>query len=50
MGGTLPAYVNIEARWDADGNAFSRDPSDPIARQANVAVGTNGLKLTLRTP
>jgi cytochrome c-type biogenesis protein CcmH len=50
MGGTLPDHVNIEARWDADGNAFTRDPSDPVARQSNVALGTGGVALVLRAP
>jgi cytochrome c-type biogenesis protein CcmH len=50
MGGTLPDHVNIEARWDADGNAFTRDASDPIARQQNVALGATGLNLVLQAP
>ncbi|HEX9985034.1 MAG TPA: tetratricopeptide repeat protein [Thermoanaerobaculia bacterium] len=39
MGQPLPARVRIEARLDNDGDAASRNPTDPIAVQDGVAPG-----------
>jgi len=45
MGQPLPANVTIEARLDSDGDAMTKDPSDPHASQSGVA--TNGTKVAL---
>ncbi|HXH40813.1 MAG TPA: tetratricopeptide repeat protein, partial [Thermoanaerobaculia bacterium] len=45
MGQPLPPSVHIEARLDSDGNAMTKDPSDPHASQDGVA--TNGTKVAL---
>jgi tetratricopeptide (TPR) repeat protein len=39
MGQPLPARVRLEARLDNDGDAASRNPTDPIAAQDGVAPG-----------
>jgi len=45
MGQPLPATVSIEARLDSDGDAMTKNPSDPHAMQDGVA--TNGTKVSL---
>jgi tetratricopeptide (TPR) repeat protein len=45
MGQPLPANVRIEARLDSDGDAMTKNPSDPHAVQDGVA--TNGSKVSL---
>jgi len=45
MGQPLPANVRIEARLDSDGDAMTKNPSDPHAVQDGVA--TNGAKVSL---
>ena len=45
MGQPLPATVRIEARLDSDGDAMTKNPSDPHAAQDGVA--TNGGKVAL---
>ena len=40
MGQPLPPRVRLEARLDADGNAMTKDPSDPVAVQDGVALGS----------
>jgi tetratricopeptide (TPR) repeat protein len=45
MGQPLPATVRIEARLDSDGDAMTKNPSDPHAAQDGVA--TNGAKVSL---
>ena len=45
MGQPLPANVRIEARLDSDGDAMTKNPSDPHAMQDGVA--TNGGKVGL---
>jgi tetratricopeptide (TPR) repeat protein len=45
MGQPLPATVRIEARLDSDGDAMTKNPSDPHAFQDGVA--TNGTKVSL---
>jgi hypothetical protein len=45
MGQPLPATVRIEARLDSDGDAMTKNPSDPHAIQD--AVVTNGGKVGL---
>ncbi|HEX7420200.1 MAG TPA: hypothetical protein VF505_09960 [Thermoanaerobaculia bacterium] len=39
MGQPLPPRVRLEARIDADGNAMTKDPSDPVGVQDGVALG-----------
>jgi cytochrome c-type biogenesis protein CcmH/NrfG len=46
-GEALPKSVSIEARVDADGDAATRDPGDPIAAADNVATGATNLRLRL---
>jgi tetratricopeptide (TPR) repeat protein len=45
MGQPLPATVRIEARLDSDGDAMTKNPSDPHAAQDGVA--TNGTRVSL---
>jgi Tfp pilus assembly protein PilF len=45
MGQPLPATIRIEARLDSDGDAMTKNPSDPHAIQDGVA--TNGGKVGL---
>ncbi len=45
MGQPLPPSVHIEARLDSDGDAMTKNPSDPHASQDGVA--TNGGKVGL---
>ncbi len=40
MGQPLPPTLRIEARLDSDGDAMTKDPSDPHAMQDGVASGT----------
>lgn len=39
MGQPLPEKIRIEARLDSDGDAMTKNPSDPKAEQDGVAVG-----------
>src|SRR5688500_4234556 len=47
MGQPLPPRMRIEARLDADGDAATRNPSDPSASQDGVQTGST-LKLALK--
>lgn len=47
MGQPLPARVRIEARLDSDGDAATKDPSDPAGIQDAVALGST-LKISLK--
>jgi hypothetical protein len=47
QGGPIPERLAVEARVDADGDASTREPSDPIARLDGVRAGTTGLRLVL---
>jgi tetratricopeptide (TPR) repeat protein len=47
MGQPLPPRVRLEARLDADGNAMTKDPSDPVAVQDGVALGAT-VRLVLK--
>jgi cytochrome c-type biogenesis protein CcmH len=49
-GAPLPDKVNLEVRLDADGNAMTKDPADPIVRKSGVATGTKDLALVLERP
>jgi tetratricopeptide (TPR) repeat protein len=46
LGTPLPAKMRIEARLDADGNAMTKDPSDPTDAKDGVALG-DSVTLTL---
>lgn len=50
QGGPIPERLAVEARLDADGDASTREPSDPIARLDDVKAGTTGLRLVLARP
>jgi tetratricopeptide (TPR) repeat protein len=47
QGGPLPERLSVEARIDADGDASTREPSDPVARLDDVRAGTTGIRLVL---
>ena len=47
MGQPLPANIRIEARLDSDGDAMTKNPSDPHAMQDGVAGG-NKVSLVLK--
>lgn len=47
MGLPFPDRVDLEARIDADGNAMTRDPSEPAAKLVGVDAGTKGVVLRL---
>jgi tetratricopeptide (TPR) repeat protein len=47
MGQPLPPSMRIEARLDADGDAATRNPTDPSASQDGVKTGST-LKLALK--
>lgn len=47
MGLPFPDSVDLEARIDLDGNAMTRDPSEPSARIAGIDAGTTDVVLTL---
>jgi hypothetical protein len=47
MGQPLPAKVRIEARLDSDGDAATKNPSDPVGVQDAVALGTS-LRIALK--
>jgi tetratricopeptide (TPR) repeat protein len=46
LGTPLPAKMRIEARLDSDGNAMTKDPSDPTDAKDGVALG-DSVTLTL---
>ena len=48
MGQPLPAQIRLEVRLDSDGDAMSKNPSDPSATIDPVALGASGVRLTLR--
>jgi len=47
MGQALPETVRLDARLDSDGNAATRDPSDPVASQDGVKLGSS-VRITLK--
>jgi hypothetical protein len=47
-GAPLPESLRIEARIDSDGDAATKDPSDPKGALEGVALGSSGLKLLLK--
>lgn len=47
-GAPLPDSLRIEARVDSDGDAATKDPSDPKGTLEGVALGSGGLKLLLK--
>ncbi|HEV7921676.1 MAG TPA: tetratricopeptide repeat protein [Thermoanaerobaculia bacterium] len=47
LGQPLPEKLRIEARLDSDGDATTKDPSDPKAAEDNVSVGST-VQLTLK--
>ena len=49
IGGELPDELAIEARLDSDGNAATRDPSEPFARLDRVKKGSDGVALVLES-
>ena len=44
----LPANVQLSLRLDEDGNAFSKNPTDPQVVLQGVAKGSTGLNVTLK--
>lgn len=50
MGQGLPPRARIEARLDFDGDAMTRETTDPIAVLDPVPAGTKGVKLVLKRP
>jgi hypothetical protein len=50
QGERLPDVLLLEVRVDADGDASTRDPSDPKARQDDVKAGSAGVRLLLKRP
>jgi hypothetical protein len=48
MGQPLPATVRLEARLDSDGDAMTKNPSDPHAVQDGVATNGGKVGLVLR--
>jgi hypothetical protein len=49
IGGELPDELAVEARLDSDGNAATRDPSEPFARLDRVKKGSDGVALVLES-
>lgn len=47
-GAPLPESLRIEARIDSDGDAATKDPSDPKGALEGIALGSSGLKLQLK--
>jgi tetratricopeptide (TPR) repeat protein len=47
MGQELPSRLRLEARIDLDGNATTRDPSEPMASRDGVPLGAAGVTLVL---
>ena len=50
VAGALPDSVDIEARIDSDGDAMTRDPSEPVAEGRGLAAGSEDVRLVLRVP
>ena len=48
MGQPLPAIVHIEARLDSDGDAMTKNPSDPHAAQDGVTTNAGKVALVLK--
>lgn len=47
QGGPIPGRLAVEVRVDTDGDASTREPSDPIARLDDIRAGTTGIRLVL---
>jgi Flp pilus assembly protein TadD len=47
LGQPLPDKLRIEARLDSDGDATTKDPSEPKAAEDNVSIGSS-VQLTLK--
>lgn len=45
--GGVPAVMELKARFDADGNAMTKEPGLPLAVVTGVAKGASGLQVTL---
>jgi len=48
MGQAPPDTVSLEARIDLDGDAMTKEPGAPSAKNEAVAIGSHDVKLTLR--
>ncbi|HVT43899.1 MAG TPA: tetratricopeptide repeat protein [Thermoanaerobaculia bacterium] len=48
MGQPLPERLRIDVRLDADGDAMTRDPSEPKAAVDSVTLGDQNLRITLQ--
>lgn len=48
MGQPFPADAYVEVRIDSDGNAMTKDPSDPVASQDGVKSGATPVSLVLK--
>lgn len=49
-GAAFPEKVDIEARIDLDGEAMTRDPSEPVGRVQGVAAGTKDVRVVMSVP
>ncbi len=50
VAGALPDTVDVEARIDSDGDAMTREPSEPVAEGKGLAAGSEDVRLVLRVP
>ncbi len=50
VAGALPDTVDIEARVDLDGDAMTREASEPVAEGHGLAAGSEDVRLVLRVP
>ncbi len=52
MGGArpFPAVIDLTVRIDRDGNAMTKDPSEPVANLPGTPMGTTGLNLEMAVP
>ena len=50
VAGALPDTVDIEARIDSDGDAMTREPSEPVAEGQGLAAGSEDVRLVFRVP
>jgi tetratricopeptide (TPR) repeat protein len=50
VAGALPDTVDVEARIDSDGDAMTRDPSEPVAEGQGLAAGSEDVRLVFRVP
>lgn len=46
----MPASFDVTVRADLDGNAMTKDPSEPVFLAPGTAKGTTGIVVTLSTP